>query len=74
MPGQAGNAPTYEIAHDGSTIKCLRCGRTSYSQGDVQNRYCGACGYHEPFTSESVVGQPVPFRVPWAPVATGRRK
>ena len=39
-------ALTYEIARDGSTIKCLRCGRTSHSQGDVRNLYCGACGQH----------------------------
>lgn len=24
-------------------IKCLLCGRTSFSQDDVTNRYCGAC-------------------------------
>lgn len=34
---------TYEIAADGKSIRCLRCGRTSYNPDDVQYRYCGCC-------------------------------
>ena len=64
---------TYEIAPDRQSIKCLRCGRTSYSLGDVEHLYCGACGYHDaPFTSDSVVGAPVPFRGPSPPLRSSR--
>ena len=34
--------PTYEIL-DGAGIRCLRCGRTSYHQRDVEERYCSWC-------------------------------
>lgn len=34
---------SYEIAEDKSWIKCLECGKTSYSSGDVENLYCGHC-------------------------------
>lgn len=34
---------TYEIVENGQAIKCLRCGRTSWSPKDVQYRYCGGC-------------------------------
>jgi len=40
---------TFRIAHgkfDGRLekgIKCLRCGRTSWNQNDVEKKYCGSC-------------------------------
>jgi ribosomal protein S27AE len=40
----------YEIiVKDGQrAIKCLRCGMTSWSAGDVDNLYCGNCrAFHE---------------------------
>ena len=38
----------YVISADGKSIKCLTCNRTSHSQGDVDNLYCGACQkFHE---------------------------
>lgn len=39
---------TYEIINEGRAIKCLECGLTSYNMHDVQQRYCGKCGYHGP--------------------------
>jgi hypothetical protein len=42
------NPTSYELAPDGSWIKCLRCGTTSWNTGDVQHRYCGKChAFHE---------------------------
>lgn len=38
---------TYLISDDRRSIKCLRCGRTSYNKKDIQNLFCGLCGYHE---------------------------
>ena len=41
---------TYDIYEDGGikVIKCLQCGKSSYNQGDVKNRYCAHCGmFHE---------------------------
>ena len=39
---------TYEIIDlgglAGQAIKCLVCGRTSHSQGDVDNLWCHGCG------------------------------
>ena len=33
---------------DTKSIRCHRCGRTSYNQNDVKNRYCGFCHvFHE---------------------------
>ena len=29
------------------SITCPRCGRVSYSRGDIEHRFCGACGWHE---------------------------
>jgi hypothetical protein len=38
----------YTIAPDGSSIRCHRCGRTSYHREDVAHRYCGFCKrFHE---------------------------
>lgn len=40
---------TFRIVHgkfDGRLekgIKCLRCGRTSWNQNDVEKKYCGSC-------------------------------
>jgi hypothetical protein len=34
---------TYEIGANGASIKCLDCGMTSWSKGDVDNLYCGNC-------------------------------
>lgn len=61
---------TYEIAPDRSWIKCLQCGSTSHSRDDIENRYCGVCGWltSGEFTSESVIGAPVPFRGPSPPI------
>ncbi len=33
----------FTVNADGRAIMCLRCGRTSYSQGDIENHYCGHC-------------------------------
>lgn len=38
---------TYLIAEDGLSIKCLRCGRTSYNSNDIREKFCGQCGFHE---------------------------
>jgi hypothetical protein len=39
---------TYEISANGDSIKCLECGMTSWSRGDVENLYCGNCHeFHE---------------------------
>lgn len=37
------------------TITCPRCGRTSYSEGDIQQKYCGFCHW---WTSDSQLGRP----------------
>ena len=30
------------------SIKCLKCGMTSWSKDDVKHKYCGKCGiFHE---------------------------
>lgn len=50
-------APTFEIAKDGGSIKCLCCGRTSHNPRDVSERYCGWCHawhvFHHPAWEES---------------------
>jgi len=28
------------------SITCPKCERTSYSQGDIQHKFCIVCGYH----------------------------
>ena len=47
---------TFEIVQEGiqkfrmaaTGIKCLVCGRTSWNENDVKNRYCGNCHqYHD---------------------------
>jgi hypothetical protein len=39
---------SYVIADDGKSIICLKCGMTSYSQGDISHLYCGNChAFHE---------------------------
>jgi len=38
---------TYRVAGDGTAIKCLRCGRTSFDPKDVVNLRCPLCGYHD---------------------------
>lgn len=32
-----------EVVGEIMSITCLRCGRTSYSRGDIDHRYCGHC-------------------------------
>lgn len=34
---------SYEVALDGSWIRCGECGRTSYNRNDVKMRYCARC-------------------------------
>ena len=34
---------TYEIVEDGRAIKCNVCGMTSWSQGDVEHKFCAKC-------------------------------
>ena len=29
------------------SIICLKCDKTSYSKGDIENLYCGKCGWHD---------------------------
>ena len=46
---------TYEIIElsNGQAIKCLVCNRTSYSQGDVDNKWCHGCGkFHSELLAE----------------------
>lgn len=40
---------TYELGsnYNGEEyIKCLRCERKSYYAPDIENKYCGKCGFH----------------------------
>lgn len=39
----------------GPSITCPRCGRTSYSPGDIAQKYCGWCHW---WTSDSQLGRP----------------
>jgi hypothetical protein len=41
------NELTYLLSDDRRSIKCLKCGRTSYNKNDIRNLFCGLCGYHE---------------------------
>lgn len=67
--------PAYEIAPDGQSIKCLGCGRTSYSRDDVQHRYCGACGYHGVDPSINFIADfAAPIRRPSPPTTGNRRR
>jgi len=59
--GKAGkvtfSGPTFEIIPPTSQapfgIKCLVCGRTSWNENDVKQRYCGNCHqYHEFLAAE----------------------
>ncbi len=34
---------SFLIASDGKSITCLKCGKTSYNENDVRERYCGYC-------------------------------
>jgi hypothetical protein len=34
---------TFTISEDGKSITCKRCNRTSYSRGDIENRWCAYC-------------------------------
>lgn len=34
---------TFVISPAGDTITCKRCGRVSYSRGDIEHHYCGYC-------------------------------
>lgn len=34
---------------DYPSITCPRCGRVSYSQGDIDNKFCVVCGFHDDF-------------------------
>lgn len=43
---------TYEIVAGGEAIRCLKCGRVSFSPGDIEHLYCGMCGYHVPTGTE----------------------
>lgn len=40
-------AVTYIIADDGRSILCRKCNRRSYNRKDIENKFCGLCGYHE---------------------------
>lgn len=41
-------ATSLSIARDAVSITCPACGRTSYNQNDVREKYCGACHrFHE---------------------------
>jgi len=39
---------TFVLVAEGVAIKCLRCGRISHNDADVQFKFCGVCGYHPP--------------------------
>ena len=44
----AAKSQGYTINKGGKSITCHTCERTSYSQMDVKNKYCGFChNYHE---------------------------
>lgn len=34
---------TFELSPDGKSIKCKRCKRVSYNQGDIEHHYCAHC-------------------------------
>jgi hypothetical protein len=39
---------SYLLSSDGKGITCCRCGKTSFHEADVANRYCGFCHlFHE---------------------------
>lgn len=45
---------TYEVSLDGRSIKCLVCGKTSWSAGDIKHRYCEYCHkYHADLVREA---------------------
>jgi hypothetical protein len=45
---------TYELL--GDCIKCLRCGKKSHNQNDINNRYCGNCKlYHSTELSDTEI-------------------
>lgn len=35
------------VVHAGRSIRCPKCGRTSWHPEDVRNRFCGVCGFHD---------------------------
>lgn len=35
-------------------IECLRCERKSYYSPDIENKYCGKCGFHGTHVSHHV--------------------
>ncbi len=43
---------TFQIIDDGRAIRFAPCGVTSYSQGDVQHRFCAFCDQFIPRANE----------------------
>lgn len=41
------HAPVEVKAEVVDSITCPGCGRTSHHPKDIEQRYCGACGYHD---------------------------
>lgn len=51
-PGNVGvklTRPTFSIAADRGSILCLKCGLRSWHPKDVSEKFCGRCGFHEPY-------------------------
>ena len=43
-----GPIATFVLMHDGRSIRCLRCGRTSHNPTDVLRHFCSNCGvFHD---------------------------
>jgi hypothetical protein len=40
---RGGGLPRFAISWDGKSITCHVCGQTSWSAGDVREKYCGNC-------------------------------
>lgn len=49
-----------------SNIQCPKCKRVSYSRGDIENKYCAKCGYHDADSSTppGVPGKSAKWRQP----------
>jgi hypothetical protein len=43
----AAETMTSDAGREIPSTLCPSCGRRSYSAGDIEHRFCGACGWHE---------------------------
>jgi len=51
---------------DQPSITCPKCEQVSYLRGDIENKYCGKCGYHDALhnTQPGIPGVSAKFRQP----------